>query len=44
MKRDADKISAQLAKSEARLESMRVPKDPVSGAQSHYTLHLDQNT
>ena len=37
MRRDADKISAQLAKSEARLESMRVPKDPVSGAP--VTLH-----
>ena len=32
MKRDANKILAQLAESEARLESMRVPKDPVSGA------------
>ena len=32
MKREANKISAQLAASEARLESMRVPKDPVSGA------------
>ena len=32
MKRDVDKISAKLAESEARLESMRVPKDPVSGA------------
>ena len=37
MKRDADKISVQLAKSEARLESMRVSKDPVSGAP--VTLH-----
>ena len=38
MKRDADKISVQLAKFEARLESMRVPKDPVlSGAP--VTLH-----
>ena len=37
MKRDADKISMQLAKSEALLESMRVPKDPVSGAP--VTLH-----
>ena len=32
MKRDVDKISTKLAESEARLESMRVPKDPVSGA------------
>ena len=32
MKRDAGKISAQLAESKAHLESMRVPKDPVSGA------------
>ena len=31
MKRDIDKISAQLAESEAHLESMRVPKDPISG-------------
>ena len=31
MKKDADRISTQLAKSEARLESMRVPEDPVSG-------------
>ena len=30
MKRDADKISARIAESEARLESMRVPNDPVS--------------
>ena len=37
MKRDADKISAQLAKSDAHLESMRVPKDPGSGAP--VTLH-----
>ena len=33
MKRDVDKISAQLAESKARLESMRVSKDPVSGVQ-----------
>ena len=32
MKRDVDKISAKLAESEASLKSMRVPKDPVSGA------------
>ena len=32
MKRDVDKISAKLAESEKALESMRVPKDPVSGA------------
>ena len=32
MKRDVDKISVQLAESEAHLESMRVPKDPVSEA------------
>ena len=32
MKRDVDKISAKLAESEAHLESMRVPKDPTSGA------------
>ena len=32
MKRDIDKISTQLAESEAHLESMRVPMDPVSGA------------
>ena len=32
MKRDVDKISAKLAESEQALESMRVPKDPVSGA------------
>ena len=32
MKRDVDKISMQLAESEARLLAMRVPKDPISGA------------
>ena len=32
MKRDVNKISTQLTESEARLESMRVPEDPVSGA------------
>ena len=32
MKRDADKIFTQLAESEAHLESMSVPKEPVSGA------------
>ena len=32
MKTDFDKISTQLAESEACLESMRVPKDPISGA------------
>ena len=32
MNRDADKISTQLAESEAHLKLMRVPKDPVSGA------------
>ena len=32
MKRDVDKISAQLAESEAHLLAMRVPKDPISGA------------
>ena len=32
MKRDVDKMSAKLAESEAHLKSMRVPKDPVSGA------------
>ena len=32
MKRDVDKISTQLAESEVRLESMTVPKDPISGA------------
>ena len=32
MKRDIDKISTKLAESESRLESMRVPKDPISGA------------
>ena len=32
MKREADKISAWLAESEARIESIGVPKDPVSGA------------
>ena len=32
MKREADKISVQLAEAEAHLGSMRVPKDPVSGA------------
>ena len=32
MKRDVDKISAQLAESEACLLVMRVPKDPISGA------------
>ena len=31
MKRDADKISARIAESEACLEAMRVPNDPVSG-------------
>ena len=31
MKREVDKVSAALEKSEACLESMRVPKDPVSG-------------
>ena len=38
MKRDADKISVQLAESEARQESMRVPKDPASGVP--LKLHL----
>ena len=32
MKRDVDKISTQLAESEACLLVMRVPKDPISGA------------
>ena len=32
MKRDVDKISTKLAESEKALESMRVPKDPTSGA------------
>ena len=32
MKRDIDRISAQLAESEACLLVMRVPKDPISGA------------
>ena len=32
MKREVDKMSAQLAESGKVLESMRVPKDPVSGA------------
>ena len=32
MKRDVNKISTQLAESEARLLVMRVPKDPISGA------------
>ena len=32
MKRDVDKIPAKLAESEKALKSMRVPKDPVSGA------------
>ena len=32
MEKDIDKISRQLAESEACLESMRVPKDPISGA------------
>ena len=32
MKRDADKLTNQLAKAERELESMRVPNDPVSGA------------
>ena len=32
MKRDVDKISTKLAESEKALESMRVSKDPVSGA------------
>ena len=32
MKREADKISVQLAESETHLGSMRVPKDPVGGA------------
>ena len=31
MKREVNKVSAVLEKSEACLESMRVPKDPVSG-------------
>ena len=31
MKREVDKVSAALEKSEACLKSMRVPKDPVSG-------------
>ena len=30
-KRDTDKLSAWIAESEARLESMRVPNDRVSG-------------
>ena len=32
MKKDVDKISMQLAGSEAHLQAMRVPKDPISGA------------
>ena len=32
MRRDVNKISAKLAESEQALESIRVPKDPVSGA------------
>ena len=32
MKRDVDKISTKLEESEACLKSMRVPKDPASGA------------
>ena len=32
MKREADKLTTQLAESERRIESMRVPNDPVSGA------------
>ena len=31
MKREVDKMSAQLAESGKVLESMRVPKDPVNG-------------
>ena len=31
MKREADKLSNQLAEAEQKLESMRVPNDPVSG-------------
>ena len=31
MKGDVDKTSTKLAESESRLESMRVPKDPISG-------------
>ena len=31
MKREVNKVSAALEKSEAHLKSMRVPKDPVSG-------------
>ena len=32
MKREADKLTTQLAESERRIESMRVPNDPVSRA------------
>ena len=32
MKREANKLSNQLAEAERKLESMRVPNDPVSGA------------
>ena len=32
MKREANKLTTQLAESERRIESMRVPNDPVSGA------------
>ena len=32
MKREADKLSNQLAEAERKLESMRVPTNPVSGA------------
>ena len=32
MKREANKLSNQLAEAEQKLESMRVPNDPVSGA------------
>ena len=31
MKREADKLTTQLAESERRIESTRVPKDPFSG-------------
>ena len=32
MKREVDEITTQIAESEARLDSMRVPSDPISGA------------
>ena len=45
MKREADKISKKLAKSEAKLESVeqRVPRNPIQGVPLNYILRIGPN-